>query len=62
MTTTDPSPYLTREWQSTAEIAGRAWDAEGRRGRFGAARERVLIALRRMEAEGRAERTESERT
>ena len=59
MTTTDPWPYLTCEWRTTSEIALDAWDAEGRRGGFNSARDRVRLALKRMESEGRAERMES---
>jgi hypothetical protein len=59
MTTTDPSPFLTHEWRTTNEIALDAWDAEGRRGDFHNARDRVRLALRRMEAGGRVERMDS---
>ena len=51
MTTTDPWPYLTREWRTTSEIALDAWDAEGRRGGFNSARDRVRLALKRTESE-----------
>lgn len=59
MTTTDPTPFMSREWRSTTDIARDAWDAEGRRGDFRYARNRVWLALIRMEKTGRAERMES---
>ena len=59
MTTTDPTPFMSREWRSTTDIARDAWDAEGRRGDFCNARERVRLVLRRMEKEGKVERMDS---
>ena len=59
MTTSDPRPFLTREWRTTPDIARDVWESEGRRGDFHCARNRVLQALKRMESTGEAERMDS---